>query len=403
MHLSHLNLTEFRSVRSLDIAIPAEGFGLVGANAAGKSTIFEAIELLATTRSSRASLERELLNWHSGEEFHLPAYARVEGIVSSAEGSRTIEIGFQADPARSTRVRKVISLDGKRTTASRAVGALKCVLFEPQDIDLVAGSPGQRRRYLDVMLSQIDHGYLTALSRYSRIVEQRNSLIKNLGREGKSWQDASVRTELDYWDNELVAHGSRVLHRRVIAVDQIDRFARSRFEAFSGIDSMVTAYNPSLGTTNPDASRSAQLLLAARGGQSNVAFEMSELLKQVRGLEFKRGITLIGPHRDDLTIQIGDIDVGTFGSRGQQRMAAVALKLAEADLMFADSGDQPIVLLDDVYSELDRSHRQHLSASIGDLGAQVIVSATELETLQESGLALTDVGTIRSGVFSWNS
>jgi DNA replication and repair protein RecF len=401
MHLTHLNLSEFRSVRSLDLAIPPEGFGLVGANAAGKSTIFEAIILLATTRSTRAGVERELLNWKSGEDLQVAPYARVEGTFSSTRGTRTIEIGFQAEPLHSTRVRKVIALDGKRTTAGRVVGALKCVLFEPQDIDLIAGSPGLRRRFLDVMLSQIDHGYLTALSRYGRIVEQRNSLIKRLVREGMSWQDPSVRTELDYWDNELIAHGARIIHRRVRAIDDLDRFARDRFAAFTGIDSMLTAYQPSLGGSTPDETRMSQFIRSARDGESEVAFAMAEQLKQVRGLEFKRSVTLIGPHRDDLTVRVEGIDVGTFGSRGQQRLAAVALKLAEADLMFAEGGDQPIVLLDDVYSELDRNHRAQLSASIGDLGAQVIVSATERATLQESGLSLTAIGTIQSGEFSW--
>ncbi|MCC6945343.1 MAG: DNA replication/repair protein RecF [Thermomicrobiales bacterium] len=401
MHLTHLNLSEFRSVRSLDLAIPPEGFGLVGANAAGKSTIFEAIILLATTRSTRAGVERELLNWKSGEDLQVAPYARVEGTFSSTRGTRTIEIGFQAEPLHSTRVRKVIALDGKRTTAGRVVGALKCVLFEPQDIDLIAGSPGLRRRFLDVMLSQIDHGYLTALSRYGRIVEQRNSLIKRLVREGMSWQDPSVRTELDYWDNELIAHGARIIHRRVRAIDDLDRFARDRFAAFTGIDSMLTAYQPSLGGSTPDETRMSQFIRSARDGESEVAFAMAEQLKQVRGLEFKRSVTLIGPHRDDLTVRVEGIDVGTFGSRGQQRLAAVALKLAEADLMFAEGGDQPIVLLDDVYSELDRNHRAQLSASIGDLGAQVIVSATERATLQESGLSLAAIGTIQSGEFSW--
>ncbi|MBX3069667.1 MAG: DNA replication/repair protein RecF [Thermomicrobiales bacterium] len=401
MYLTHLNLSEFRSVRSLDLAIPPEGFGLVGANAAGKSTIFEAIILLATTRSTRAGVERELLNWKSGEDLQVAPYARVEGTFSSIRGTRTIEIGFQAEPLHSTRVRKVVSLDGKRTTAGRVVGALKCVLFEPQDIDLIAGSPGQRRRFLDVMLSQVDHGYLTALSRYGRIVEQRNSLIKRLVREGMSWQDPAVRTELDYWDNELIAHGARIIHRRVKAIDDLDRFARDRFAAFTGIDSMTTSYQPSLGSPTPDETRISQFIRSARDGESGAAFAMAEQLKHVRGLEFKRSVTLIGPHRDDLTVQVEGIDIGTFGSRGQQRLAAVALKLAEADLMFAEGGDQPIVLLDDVYSELDRNHRAQLSASIGDLGAQVIVSATEHATLQESGLSLAAIGTIQSGEFSW--
>lgn len=401
MHLDHLNLTEFRSVRSLDIAIPAEGFGLVGENAAGKSTIFESIVLLATTRSTRAGLERELLHWRSGEEFELPPYARVEGSFTSQSGPHTIEIGFQAEPHRGNRVRKIIALDGKRTTAGRVVGALRCVLFEPQDIDLVSGSPGERRKFLDVMLSQLDHGYLAALSRYNRIVEQRNSLLKNLVRDGKTWQDPTARTQLDYWDAELIAHGARIVHRRVRAVDELDTFARARFAAFTDIDSLQTAYLPATGTSTVDHARTSQLLQSARAGEQDIAFQMFELLKHVRPLEFKRGVTLTGPHRDDVMVTAENVHIGTFGSRGQQRLAAIALKLAEADLMFADAGDRPLVLLDDVYSELDRRHREHLSAAISDLGCQVIVSATEYDTLEQSGLRLQAIGAIRSGTFAW--
>ncbi len=402
MHLNSLSLTEFRSVRALLLDIPTEGLGLVGANAAGKSTLIEAIVLLATTRSTRAGAERELLNWQGGEELGVPPFARIEGQFTTLRGERRVEIGFQAEPLRVNRVKKVISLDGKRTTAGRVVGVLKCVMFEPPDIDLVSGSPSLRRRFLDVLLSQLDPAYLSALSRYGKIVEQRNSLIKSLLRENQTWTDPGVRTQLDYWDSELVAHGSRILHRRVRAVEQLDQFARERLASFSGTRGMVTTYQPSVGSDDPHGSLTSQLLHAALSSEQEAAFEMSELLKHVRSAEFRRGVTLIGPHRDDLGVSVDGIDVGTFGSRGQQRLSAIALKLAEADSMQQEAGERPVILLDDVYSELDRRHRQLLSQAIGDLGAQVIVSATDRETILESGLAHLPTATMVSGSLTWD-
>ncbi|MGE3797959.1 MAG: DNA replication/repair protein RecF [Thermomicrobiales bacterium] len=401
MHLGSLALTEFRSVRSLVLEIPEGGFGLIGANAAGKSTIFEAIVMLATTRSTRAGSERELINWSSGEDLMVPPYARIEGTLSTRRGTHSVSIGLQAEQLRAHRVRKVITLDDKRTTARRAVGVLKCVMFEPADIDLVSGSPGQRRRFLDVLLSQIDPAYLSSLSRYNRIVEQRNSLIKSLVREGQSWSSPGVRTQLDYWDEELVAHGSRIAFSRLQAVDHLDVFARDRLASFTGSSDMITRYQPATGSDDHQRSRADRLLSAGTRSEQEVAFELAELLKQLRNIEFRRGMTLIGPHRDDLNVTVGSIDVGTFGSRGQQRLAAIALKLAEADLMNRHAGEQTVVLLDDVYSELDRYHRQLLSQAIGDLGAQVIVSATDRETLGDTGLAHLPVATMSSGSLTW--
>jgi DNA replication and repair protein RecF len=401
MRLCRLSIVEFRSLHNVEIDVPAEGFGLIGQNAAGKSSVLEAIAMLSTTKSPRTSLERELINWQSGVDLGVEPYARIEGAIQSAGGTQIVEIGLQSDVHRSNRVRKVISLGGKRHRAGKVVGALKCVLFEPPDINLVSGSPSLRRRYLDILLSQIDGSYLTALSRYSRIVEQRNSLLKALLREGQNWQSPQVRSQLDFWDTELVAFGSRILHRRLVAIERLDTFARERLARFTSGDEMVTEYIASPGSTDPHGTRGAQLIEAGKRSQSELAFAMTDTLSHIRPDEFRRGVTLIGPHRDDLQVRVNDIDVGAYGSRGQQRLAAIALKLAEADLMHSESGELPVILLDDVFSELDKRHRQLLSRSIGTLGAQVVVTATDRETLHAEELALATIATINNGNFSW--
>jgi DNA replication and repair protein RecF len=402
MHLVRLSIVEFRSLHRVEFDVPAGGFGLIGRNAAGKSSVLEVIAMLSTTRSPRTNLERELINWQSGAELAVDPYSRIECTIASATGQHHIEIGLQADAHRSNRVRKVISLGGKRHRAGKVVGTLKCVLFEPPDIDLVSGSPSLRRRYLDVFLSQLDGGYLSALSRYNKIVEQRNSLLKSLSKEGQSWQSPRVRSQLDFWDTELVAFGSRILHRRLKAVEKIDEFACERLKAFTEGATMETRYLVSSGSTDTHGTRAAQLAQAGKRSQSELAYAMTDALSHLRQDEFRRGITLIGPHRDDLAVSVDAVDIGSYGSRGQQRLAAIALKLAEADLMRAESGEQPVILLDDVFSELDQKHRQLLSRSVGSLQAQVIVTATDRDTLHADELGLPAIATIAGGVISWN-
>lgn len=401
MHLCRLSIVEFRSLRNIQLDAPAGGFGLIGQNAAGKSTLLEAVAMLSTTKSPRTNLERELINWQSGGELGVAPFARIEGAIESLAGTHQVNIGLEADAHRSNRVRKVISLGGKHHRAGKVVGTLKCVLFEPPDIDLVSGSPSLRRRYLDILLSQLDGSYLTALARYARIVEQRNSLLKSLLKDGQTWQSPQASGQLDFWDTELVAFGSRVLHRRLLAVQKLDQFARQRLAGFTGGAEMATRYLVSPGSSDPHGTRGAQLVEAGMRSQSELAFAMSETLAHIRQDEFRRGVTLIGPHRDDLQLHVDGIEIGAYGSRGQQRLAAVALKLAEADLMLSESGEQPVILLDDVFSELDQRHRDLLSHSIGSLGAQVIVTATDRATLHAGELGLPAIATITAGQFSW--
>jgi DNA replication and repair protein RecF len=401
MQIRHLALVEFRSICSLELDVPPGGFGLAGRNAAGKSSVLEAIAMLATTRSSRAALERELIRWSSGEELGVPPYACVQADIVTADRERTIEIGMQLEGPRSNRVRKVIELDGKRARARKVVGTLKCVLFEPADIDLVSGPPSLRRKYLDVMLSQLDPVYLSSLSRYGRIVEQRNSLIKSLVRDNQGPQSTFARSQLDFWDSELVAHGAKIVHRRLAAVGKLAGCAGARLAEFTGGSDLSVRYAASSGRSdreNGTESRAPLPIERAGQSESEVAFTMSLMIEQVRNDEFRRGISLVGPHRDDLVIATDDVDIGRFGSRGQQRLAAVAMKLAEADVMRSVSGEQPVILLDDVFSELDTRHRGLLSQSIGGLGAQLIVTATEHESIPLEDLALDTMLTIEDGV-----
>ena len=401
MNLKSLRLTEFRRYRDLELRIPAEGFVLIGRNASGKSTLLEAVSMLSTMRSSRAQTEKELIAWASGAEYgrEISPFARIETEIDRRSGPAEIAIGMQLDPNRGSHVRKQISLNGKHVRASTAVGVLRSVLFEPGDIELVSGAPSVRRRYLDIMLSQLDPVYLRSLSRYVRIVEQRNRLIKTLIQNGSSWNAASTRQQLDYWDGELIANGSAILARRMIASRELANLAAARFASFTEESALGVAYESTVRTSL----KTADALPALDDLEHRLSYDMSESIDRERQTEFRRGVTLVGPHRDDLIVRIDDNPIGAYGSRGQQRLAVIALKLAETDLMTSAGADTPVLLLDDVFSELDAVHRGLLASSIAGSQMQTIVTTTDEKVVRDAGIPLERYARVEDGDIRWIS
>lgn len=399
MHLKSLRLAEFRRYHSLDLEVPPEGFVLIGRNASGKSSLLEAVAMLSTMRSSRAQSDRELINWGSGAEYggDISPFARIEASVERNAGPAEIAIGMQLDQQRRTHLKKQITLNGKRVRAGTAVGVLRSVLFEPGDIDLVSGAPSVRRRYLDIMLSQLDPVYLRSLSRYVRIVEQRNRLIKNLIQSGASWNSASTRQQLDYWDGELINAGSMILARRARAVGELTMLAAARFASFTEESALDVEYE----STVQSAVFERPAALTLDETEHQLAYDMSESLDRERIHEWRRGVTLVGPHRDELITRIDGNPIGAYGSRGQQRLAVIALKLAETDLMTSAGADAPVLLLDDVFSELDVVHRGLLAGSIAGARMQTIVTATDESVVRAAEIPLERYATVEAGVLRW--
>ncbi len=402
MYLKSLRLTEFRRYRDLDLRVPSEGFVLIGRNASGKSTVLEAVSMLSTMRSSRAQSEKELIAWESGAEYGggVPPFARIEAEIDRRTGPAAIAIGMQLDPLRNNHLKKQISLNGKPVRAGTAVGVLRSVLFEPGDIELVSGAPSVRRRYLDIMLSQLDPVYLRSLSRYIKVVEQRNRLIKNLVQSGAAWNSAATRQQLDYWDGELIASGAAVLARRLVASRELANLAAARFTSFTEESTLGVAYQSTVRTSlisDPNPLPPLDEL------EHRLSFDMAETIDRERHLEFRRGVTLVGPHRDDLIVTIDENSIGPYGSRGQQRLAVIALKLAETDLMTSAGADTPVLLLDDVFSELDAVHRELLAGSISDSNMQTIVTATDESVVRAAGIPLKRYATVDAGLLTWIS
>lgn len=394
MHLRQLDLEEFRLYRRLSLTFDPAGLGISGDNASGKSTLVEAIALLATMRSPRSGSDRELINWRSGEELGFPPYARVIGAIDRRDGAATVEIGMQLEAVDGRVSRKAIKVNGSPTRAIDAVGTVKVVLFAPEDVALAAGAPVHRRRYLDLMISQIDRAYVRALSRYNRVLEQRNSLLRQLGKEAGTPNGAAA-AQLGFWDAELVAHGSRIVARRIWATTELDRLGLDRFEPFGKGQRLSLVYRPSLGD---DVLRGAGGAIDQTTAEMKVATLFTAQIEERRREELRRGVSLVGPHRDDFTLLLEGIEVGVYGSRGQQRLAVVAIKLAEADVMAEAAEDAPLVLLDDVLSELDADNRKLLLAGLAASGNQVIVTAADPHLLQDTALEALPRATVTAGV-----
>jgi DNA replication and repair protein RecF len=261
---------------------------------------------------------------------------------------------------------KTVRVDRRAVRALDLVGNLRVVLFTPADVELVTGPPSERRRYLDITLSQLDGRYVRTLSHYQKVVQQRNSLLR-------SWRESrriprNADDELAFWDRELAMSGAYVLRERLRAVAELNNLAGPIFRDVTARDvPLAVGYQSSVAGFEATADERA------------VETAFLAHLQRVRDEEIGRGQTVLGPHRDDLLLTIGAVSVGTYGSRGQQRSATLALKLGEAELMRLRSGDTPVLLLDDLLSELDAERRAHLLAAIDRPGQQTLVTATGTE------------------------
>ncbi len=387
MHLTRLHLEQFRNYELLDLAVPQRGLLLFGANASGKTSFLEALYILATTRSPRAGVERELIRWGSGEEYGMPPYARLVGSVERNDGPAEVEIALSIDPnangsgggydgAPAKLTRKRLKVNGMPRHARDVVGTVKTVLFSPADLELIIGSPSIRRRYLDITISQVDNHYIRQLNLYNRIVEQRNSLLKGFAQEGRNPDAREVEQEMSYWNEELIRLGAYVVARRDGIIRNLARLAQARFARLTEGDQNLDIVYRSGIESNTLRERGAEYDLAGR--ERIVARDFGGQLEAQRRHEYRRGVSLVGPHRDDLGFALGEIDLGTYGSRGQQRLAILALKLAEIDLIRDESGETPILLLDDAASELDPAHRRFVTETVERDQIQTFLTATDL-------------------------
>ncbi len=384
MHVAHLNLTNFRNYRLLDLELPESPVVVYGENAQGKTNLVESLYVLATTRSYRTSTDGELL-CHDARDSEMPA-ARAAAEAKRARGNVKVEVLLRGERAASfgeagqvspSPVRKQVRVNGIARRSAEVVGQINVVLFTAQDIELATGKSAVCRRYLDVVNCQLDREYLRSLQRYQRVLVQRNHLLR-LIQEQQAQQD-----QLDFWDGEMAKCGAYLVQQRRRLVEALAGHAREIHREISGAaETLQAAYAPSV---------------AADGELSQIEGSFREALEAKRRREVLQGMTLVGPHRDGLSFTVNGTDVTRFGSRGQQQTVVLALKMAEARHILARVGDHPVILLDDVFSELDLRRRKHLLDLVAP-HQQVLITATDLDCFEPAFLAGTARFRVSRGV-----
>jgi len=386
LHISHLSLTNFRNYRHLDLDLPVSPVVIQGDNAQGKTNLLESVYVMATTRSHRASSDRELVNCDAWRD-DLPV-ARLSACAQRTRGEVKVEIVLKGEGAQSAMpagdagpaslsVHKHVRVNGVARRSVDVLGQINVVMFTAGDIELATGKSALCRRYLDLLNCQLDRAYLRSLQRYQKVLVQRNHLLRLL-QEGRAQTD-----QLDFWDDELVKNGSHVIMLRKALAEALNRHAGEIHRHISGgMEELRMAYAPNV---------------AADGSLSEIESGFKEALQKRRRREALLGMTLAGPHRDSLSFFVNGTDVTRFGSRGQQQTVVLSLKLAEAKHMQAEVSDCPVILLDDVFSELDTQRRKHLLALV-TLYQQVLVTTTDLDCFEPSFLAGTAKFRVREGV-----
>lgn len=364
MRLASLTLANFRNYRRLHLDFDPGVNILYGHNAVGKTNILESAFFLATSKSHRTHQDQELITWGEPE-------LAVRAVLDSGYGRIEAEIRYQAGK------RKQVRLGGSHVRVVDLLGRIPVVFFAPDDLQMLKGSPALRRRYLDLFLSQSHPAYFTALQSYLRVLAQRNGLLRQL-REGGGSPDT-----LDVWDEQLTEYAADVVTYRLQALKPVEERSRQAQSQLSqGNETLTLSYQFSAG--GPVQTR------------EEVREALRHALQERRREELARAQTTVGPHRDDLEVRLNGVEARSFGSQGQQRSAVLALKLAELEYLRRQLGTDPILLLDDVTSELDGGRRTLLLEVVGR-EAQTFITCTTLSDLDPRWLEESAVYRIQAG------
>lgn len=337
MIIKSLDLNDYRNYRILGIEFHEGTNILYGDNAQGKTNILEAIYVSSTTKSHKASKDREIINFDADE-------AHIRTVINKDNIDTKIDMHLRASKS------KVIAIDGtKIKKAADLLGILNVVFFSPEDLNIIKNGPGERRRFVDMELCQLDSFYLYNLSNYNKIINQRNKLLKDM------YFNPSLRDTLNIWDSQLISYGSKIIERRFTFADQICEILQKYHNKLSGgRENIVIKYEPNVSID-----------------------EYATKMANAQDRDISAKMTTIGPHRDDFSFLVNDVDIRKYGSQGQQRTAALSLKLSEIELVKKITKDKPVLLLDDVLSELDSNRQNYLLDCIGDI--QTIISCTGLD------------------------
>lgn len=355
MVIKSLKLKNYRNYELLDLTFDAKTNILYGDNAQGKTNILEALYLSGTTKSHRGTKDRDLIQF-GYDESHLETIIEKNGI------DFQIDMHLKKNSPKGIAINKI-----PIRKASELFGIIHFVFFSPEDLNIIKDGPAGRRRFIDLELSQLDKVYLSNLSNYNRIINQRNSLLKEI-----YYQENLLET-LDIWDMQLVEYGTKVIESRKKFIEQVNGIIGDiHYKLTGGRESIILTYESSVGEMS-----------------------LEQALKRYRDRDMKFKSTSVGPHRDDLCFRAGNLDIRKFGSQGQQRTAALSLKLSEIELVKLLIRDTPVLLLDDVLSELDKHRQNYLLDSIHDI--QTVITCTGLDEFVNHRFSINKIFHVKSG------
>ncbi|BBH23381.1 DNA replication and repair protein RecF [Paenibacillus baekrokdamisoli] len=365
MYLNSIQLSNYRNYEKLEIKTDNQVNLFVGPNAQGKTNLLEAIFVLALTKSHRTSKDKELLGWNTSE-------ARIRGEVEKKYGPLTLDLTLSTQGKRA----RINGLEQRKL--SDFVGALNVVMFAPEDLEIVKGTPGIRRRFLDMEIGQVQPGYLYSLGQYAKVLMQRNNYLKTAS------PGSAQQTMMEVWNMQLAEHGVKIVKKRQNFIHKLQKWAQHIHSGITaGAEELTIVYRPSFET---DAIE-----------EESVLFEQFMIkLTQVKDQEMRRGMTLVGPHRDDMAFYINGKEASIYGSQGQQRTTALSLKLAEIELIHEEIGEYPLLLLDDVLSELDQNRQTQLIETFQSK-VQTFITTTGLESVNVSKLHDSRIYYVRDG------
>ena len=396
MQIDHLSLTNFRNYARLEFSLPADKpIVLCGDNAQGKTSALEAIYYLATSQSPYTASDRQLIHWRTQND-PIP-FARLSAELGNKNSRyHKLDVTLMLDMTSGVpRFKKSVKLNNVDKRVMDVVGLLNVVLFVPRDLSLVEGAPNNRRRFMNTTLTQVNLNYLLALNEYERLLPQRNALLKRIAERRAS------PAELEFWDEELASRGAVIVAGRQKFLRELEIRAQDTHHALTGgRETLSLKYLPSIMPTAADGRQLSFDVLGLDLNRQLTAEQvkpqfLQDLLEKQRE-SIQRGITLSGPHRDELRLFINEHDCGLYGSRGQARTAVMALKFAELQWMRDQIGEYPIFLLDEVVAELDSKRRAFLLERL-DGQAQTLVTTTELDIFAPAFLGLARIFKVVNG------
>lgn len=356
MIIKSIKLENFRNYESLDLDFEKGTNILYGDNAQGKTNVLEAIYLSATTKSHKGSKDKEIIKFEE-DESHIRTILDKEGME------------YRVDMHLRKSKSKGIAINGQPIKkAADLIGLLNVVFFSPEDLSIIKNGPSERRKFVDMELFQIDKYYLYNLNQYNKIINQRNKLLKDF------YFNTDLTETLQVWNMQLVTYGKQIISRREKFVEQLNEIIFDIHKNLSGDkEKLEIVYEPNV---NEDD------------------FELKLKMSQEKDIKLK--MTSVGPHRDDFCFMVNGVDIRKYGSQGQQRTAALSLKLAEIELVKKVTGDHPVLLLDDVLSELDSNRQNYLLNNIGDI--QTIITCTGLDEFINNRFEIDKIFKVSNGI-----